>query len=333
MRAGWGAAASALLCSMMAVASASEKPCSGFDALVETTYAFRPSLLEGSARSTKSAQMDAVWQMVQKDPSSLVPCLKTALNRKSADSWFLFDGSQLLVSVDGGSRESKQVLLDAMLKVSLEDVDLRTWVQIAASLGVDDFDTSALGRRWLAYPNAKYYLPEHGAYEVDRGNGTMFIFGALAERYATPALAELCRTSPGETREIATWLLMSQATPEALQALKDMDPSGLSNQVLASRNALLKSPSLLVPRPSPKTTRQQFLVAFKSFVAGDARPFESLVESVPDGERDVVAVCRPEDQELIRKVRRRYIARADQHAIEYYNVFSQILMTMVWRGK
>jgi hypothetical protein len=161
----------------------------------------------------------------------------------------------------------------------------------------------------------------------------MFIFGALAERYATPALAELCRTSSGKSKEIATWLLMSQATPEALQILKDLDPSGLPDQVLESRNALLKRPSLLLPRPSPKTTRQEFLNAFNSFVAGDDRPFEKLAESVPDGERDVVAVCKPEDQELIRKVRRRFIARANQHAIEYYNVFSLILMTMVWQGK
>jgi hypothetical protein len=33
--------------------------------------------------------------------------------------------------------------------------------------------------------------------------------------------------------------------------------------------------------------------------------------------------------ELIRKVRRHYAARANQHALEYYNVFSQILMTLV----
>jgi hypothetical protein len=274
--------------------------------------------------------MDRVWQMVQKNPGPLVPCLRSALNRRTTDAWFVFDGSQLLVSVDP-SRESKVSLLGAMAEVSLDDVDLRTWVQTAASLGVDDFDTSGLGRRWILYPKAKYYLPEHGAYEVDRGNGAMFIFGALAERYATPALTELCRTTSGQAKEAAAWLLMSQATPEALRAVKAMDPGGLSSKAMASRKALLERPSLLVPRASPKTTRKEFLFAFNALVGGDSGPFERLVDSVPDGERDVVAVCRPEDLDLIRKVRRHYIARANQHAIEYYNVFSQILMTMVWR--
>jgi hypothetical protein len=240
-----------LLCSMMGIASASEKPCEAFDALVETTYGFRPSLLDASARARKSTQMDAVWQMVQKNPGPLVPCLKAALNRTSADPWFLFDGSQLLVSVDP-SRESKQVLLSAMAKVSLDDVDLRTWVQTAASLGVDDFDTSELGCRWLVYPNAKYYLPEHGAYEVDRENGAMFIFGALAEYYATPTLAGLCRSSSGKSKEIATWLLMSQATPEALEALKELNPGGLSDQTIAVERRFWNARRSLFPDLHPR---------------------------------------------------------------------------------
>ncbi len=274
--------------------------------------------------------MDAVWQMVHRNPARLLPCLRDALDRKSSDSWFLFDGSQLLVSVDP-SHGSKKTLLGAMTKVSLDDVDLRTWVRDAAFLGVDDFDTSELGRRWLAYPKAKYYLVEHAAYEVNRGNGALFIFGALAERLATPSLVEICRTSSGESKEIATWLLMSQATPEALSALESLDLSGLSEKARASQRALRERPALLVPRPSPKTTRQEFLAAFNSFVAGDSKPFDHLVDSVPDGERDVIAVCTSEDLDLIRSVRRRFIARADPHAIEYYETFTQILMTMVWR--
>ena len=52
---------------------------------------------------------------------------------------------------------------------------------------------------------------------------------------------------------------------------------------------------------------------------------------MPDGERDLVAVATPADLDIIRKVRRRYIARNTQHAIEYYNEFSQILMTLIWK--
>ena len=56
-----------------------------------------------------------------------------------------------------------------------------------------------------------------------------------------------------------------------------------------------------------------------------------LVSAVPDGERDVVAVLKPEDLPLVRKVRRLIISGGNQHSIEYYNSFSKILMTLVWK--
>jgi hypothetical protein len=56
-----------------------------------------------------------------------------------------------------------------------------------------------------------------------------------------------------------------------------------------------------------------------------------LVSNVPDGERDVVAVLKPEDVPLVRKVRRAMMARANLHAFEFYKTFTDILMTLVWR--
>jgi hypothetical protein len=55
------------------------------------------------------------------------------------------------------------------------------------------------------------------------------------------------------------------------------------------------------------------------------------VSKVPDGEKDVVAVLKPEDLPLVKKVRRMVIANANPHAIEYYNSFTSILMTMTWK--
>lgn len=305
-------------------------PCVAFNARLKSTYGFCPSKLDQAASAAKSKEMDAIWKAVEQDPSTLAPCLKEALAQPTEDTWFLFDGSQLLVSVDH-SREAKLRLMDGLTRVSLDDVDLRSWVGTASAMGLEGFDTSALGSRWLAYPNAGYFLPEHAAYHVDRDNGAMFIFGTLDETFATPTLIALSRTSTGEVKNIVVQLLMSQATPEALRAVAHLDPKGLSPEVIASRKALLEGPNLIVPRNPPRTTHSQFIAAFTSFLAGDPKPFDALVEAVPDGERDLVAVSTPADLEMIRKVRRRYIAANNQHVIEYYNQFTQILMTLVWK--
>jgi hypothetical protein len=303
--------------------------CAALNQRVEQTYGFRPSQLGADERRTKSEQMDGVWNAVQQD-HSLAPCLKAALKQRAQDTWFQFDGSQLLVAVDP-SREAKLVLLDALRRVPLEDVDLRTWVEQSSALGLEGFDTSELGKRWLAEPKAEYYLPEHGAYRVDRENGAMFIFGALDERFATPALAALSKTSRGEQKEIVAGLLMSQATPQALKALAEMSADGLSQSAVKSRKALLEGPELIEPRSEPKTSRSEFLAAFTALLNGNEAPFNQLVTAVPDGERDLVAVAKPEDLDLLRKVRRHYIAKGSQHAIEYYNQFTQIIMALAWK--
>jgi len=318
-----------VLSSVPAPPSKDADRCTALSRQVEQTYGFRPSQLDADALQKKSEQMDAVWTAVRQD-RALVPCLKAALKQRAPDTWFQFDGSQLLVSIEP-SRDTKLMLLDALRRVPLEDVNLRTWVELASSLGADGFDASELGKRWLAYPKAEYFLPEHGAYRVDRENGAMCIFGALDERFATPVLAALSKTSQGEVKEIATGLLMSQATPQALKALSEVTVEGLSPRAVESRKALLQGPSLIEPRSQPRTSRSEFLAAFSAVLAGNEEPFDQLVAAVPDGERDLVAVAKPEDMELIRKVRRHYIAKTTQHAIEYYNQFTQILMTLLWK--
>jgi hypothetical protein len=318
-----------LLAALAQGSAAPDDPCAALNARIDRTYGFRPSALDGAALQKKTEEMDAVWGAVHHD-RALVPCLKAALQRRTPDTWFQMDGSQLLVEVDP-SHASKALLLEALRRVPLEDVDLRTWVSLGSSLGADGFDTSELGKRWLSYPKAEYFLPEHGAYRVDRENGAMFLFGALDERFATPALVALSRGSSGEAKDIAVELLMSQATAQALEALAKVDAAGLSPKIAASRSALLHGPELIEPRPHPQTSREQFLRAFSAFLGGDEQPFAQLVEAAPDGERDLVAVAKPEDVDVIRKVRRRFIVKNTQHAIEYYNQFTQILMTLVWK--
>ena len=310
--------------------SALAMSCSDFENQLKRTYGFRPSQLDSAAQEIKGKEMDEIWSAVQADPGSLGPCLRAALAQPTDDNWFLFDGSQLLLSIDA-SHAAKELLFQALSRVSLDDVDLRSWVTAASGLGLQGFDTSALGKRWLLYPKAEYYLPEHGAYRVDRANGAMFLFGTLDERFATSALGKLVHEGNGEVKEIAAWLLMSQATPEALLDLSHLNTDGLSAQAVASMKAIREKPDLIVRRAPPKTSRAEFVAAFNAVLSGDEGPFNHLVESVPDGERDLVAVATPADLELIRKVRRYYIAKNTPHAIEYYNQFSQILMTLVWK--
>ena len=304
--------------------------CANFRELIKTTYNFKPAQLSDSERDAKSAAMDRVWNTMKANSKELLPCLRTALEDPRANSFFRFDGSNLLVELDP-SLQSKATQVRSYTSVDLDDVDLRTWVTTLAQRGAEGLDVSEAGARWLAYPKASYYLPEHGAYQVKASEGALFIYGSMDEAQATPALLKIISQANHPGRENALWILMSQATPESLRALKQVDPKGFSKKAQGSLSALLRNPQLLKPRAKPKSSREEFIKAFQGMVAGDWSKFEALVEKVPDGEKDVVAVLKTEDLPLVRRVRRLIIANANPHAMEYYNSFTSILMALVWK--
>jgi len=314
---------------MIAVAQAKES-CSSFQTLIKATYNFKPSKLSDAERDAKVAAMDKVWSMAKASPKELLPCLRAALESPNADQWFRFDGSNLLVELDP-SPESKAVQVRNYTNVDLDDVYLQVRIETLARRGTEGFDVSEAGDRWLNYPKSQYFLPRHGAYEVKAFQGALFIYGSMDESQATPALLKIVSQANHPGREHALWILLSQATPESLRALKQIDASAFSEKVQKSLRALLNSPELITPRAKPTTSREEFLRAFQGIVSGKWDRFFELVSEVPDGEKDVVAVLKPEDAPLVRKVRRLVIANANPHAIEFYKSFTGILMTMVWK--
>jgi hypothetical protein len=303
--------------------------CAEFQRDLKATYNFKPALLKTEAESNaKSAAMDRFWNTVKAKPDELLPCLRAALADPHSDPWFRFDGSNLLVSIDP-SPASKAEQVRQYTAVDLGDLNLEVWVSTLARRGAEGFDVSEAGARWLAYANATYYQPQHGAQEVDRLLGAIFIFGSMDEAQATPALLKIAGTANHPGRDNAISLLLMQATPEALRGLKSVNLAGLSEGAQAVLRRHLEHPLTITPREKSKTSRAQFLKAFEDAVNGDWSSFSKLVSEVPDGERDVVAVLKPEDLPLLRKVRRKRIAHANPHAAAYYVSFTQILTTMI----
>lgn len=304
--------------------------CEELRRLIRETYNFKPAQLSEVQQTTKSKAMDRVWDAVKDNRKELLPCLRAALADPNADTFFLFDGSNLLLSLDP-SRESKLTLIHSYAVVDLQDVDLRIWTTSLTRLGVEGFDVSEPADKWLRYPRATYYLPQHGVYKVTAEDGALFLYGSMDEAQATPALVKIVNDKSHPGREIALRVLMNQATRESLVALKQVSMSEFSGTARSSLSALLRQPQLFQPRTKPKTSRQQFVSAFEKLLEGESRPFFELTSEVPDGEKDVVAVLTPEDLPLVRKVRRLIISGGNQHSLEYYDSFTKILMTFVWK--
>jgi hypothetical protein len=307
--------------------------CADLNQTIKATYDFRPALLANNAeRDNKSAAMDKVWNSVKANSSELLPCLRQALEDPQANAWFRFDGSNLLVSLDP-SDASKRLQIKSYVASNLDDVDLRLWVTTLARRGVEDFDVSAAGEHWLSYPKAQYFLPEHGAFEVKTFEGALIIFGSMDEAQAVPALIRIVNQVGHPGRELALAILVNENTPESRRTLRELDLLSFSPKARNVIRAELDHPKLFELRSKPKTSRREFLNAFGAFLNGNSDLFFDLVDKVPDGEKDVVATLTPEDLPLVRKVRRRMIAAGNQHAIEFYDSFTQIIRTMLLKNE
>lgn len=306
--------------------------CDAFNLTIKQTYNFNPARFNDAQRNAKSAELDQFWNQVRQSSAVLVPCLRKALKEDSSPSFFSIDGSMLLVDIDP-SAASKALQVREFISADLDGTDLEFWVKTMARRGVEGFDTSEAGAKWLSYPKAKYNLSMHGGFPIGSFLGAVFIFGSMDEDLATPVLARIANQVGHPHRDDAIAILSSQATPAALRALYELNPAGLSAKDIQSTRELLENPKLLKPRAHPKLTREENIRAFQGIVDGDYSAFREMVLKAPDGEVDAVATLLPEDIPLLRRARRASISRCNQHAVSDYASFTAILWALTWKAE
>ncbi len=303
--------------------------CDAFQQTIKSTYNFNPAQFNDAQRAAMSTKLDVFWNQVRQSSRTLVPCLRQALKEDKSGSFFAIDGSMLLVDIDP-SDASKALQVRKFIDADLDGTDLEYWVRTMARRGVEGFDTSEAGAKWLSYPNATYALSRHGGYQIGSFLGAVFIFGSMDEDLATPVLLRIANNVAHPHREDAIAILTSQATPASYQAVKSINTAGLSAHANAAIREVIDSPKLLKPRAQPKLTREENLRAFQGIVDGDYSAFREMVMKAPDGEVDAIATLRAEDIPLLRRARRASISRCNQHAVSDYASFTQILLALTW---
>jgi hypothetical protein len=303
--------------------------CAKFQELIRKTYNFNPAQMNETQIKDQSARLDTFWGHVRGSQATLLPCLRQALADEKTGSFFNIDGSMLLVDIDPSTR-SKALQVKKFIQADLDGTDLEYWVKTMARRGLEGFDTSEAGAKWLSYPKAKYTLSMHGDYPIGSFLGAVFIFGSMEEEFATPVLLRIVNDLGHPHRDDALAILMSQATPASLRALKQVNTAGFPAGTDKSIRELLENPSLLKPRAHPKLTREEQLRAFQGIIDGDYSAFREMVMKSPDGEVDALATLKPEDIPLLRRARRASISRCSQHAVSDYASFTGILWALTW---
>ncbi len=305
-------------------------PCGDFRTELTKIYAFRPSRLSSEEMNAKGKEMDAVWTRVDSDPS-LIPCLEQAVEDPAASPSLRYDGSALLVHADP-TPAHKAMQAKWWCEADLADTEARAWVESLAGLGAEGYDIREGAIRWMENKGAHYYLAEHGEWNITQDDGAIFLVESMDEKQAFSMLRGALDDPKFPARDLAAMMMCRLGTADSCGYLRTMDLAGIGANGREIISRLRKNPRMIEPRHGkPKVEREAFLAAFRAFVdKGDLDPFMKLAERVGDGERDAVAVLRPEDLPLLHAFRRHLMAKCNPHLIEWDHDLMRILITLNW---
>lgn len=194
-------------------------PCEGLENAKKRTYGFRPTLLEKAQREKKASEMDEFWKLAKQQGPAGVKCLTNMLKQEKEDTYFLFDGSALLYSLDQ-SEASAAVVRDAVLRSSLHEVEPAGYIRLVLNLSHHGIDVGPLAVKYLTHPKVDTYLPGHGGMKLDRLGGGVILFGGMSPSQVDQYLPSVLAADGSELRNTAAMLLAFNMTEASFEALK-----------------------------------------------------------------------------------------------------------------
>ncbi len=159
---------------------------------VQALYDFHPAQLTDARRDKKSAEMDVFWKDVKARPDAMLPLLRVELRDAPAGSFFLTDGSELLISLSKTPAD-EQLAADALARTDLRDTQPGSYFYAVHGLACDGADATKAALHILDDPKFRVSVPQH-AMLLDQSSALMFTLlcmkddawaKAAAERFAT----------------------------------------------------------------------------------------------------------------------------------------------------
>ena len=142
-------------------------------ARVEALYNFHPSQLTDAERSKKSAEMDLFWSEIKGNTEQTLPMLRVELRNAQQGSFFLTDGSELLLSLSKAP-EDRQLASDALARTDLRDTQNGTYFFTIHDLACDGVNTTAAALHILDNPSFHVAVPQH-AMVLDQRMALMYL--------------------------------------------------------------------------------------------------------------------------------------------------------------
>jgi hypothetical protein len=164
---------------------------------VVSVYNFCPHNLDDKQLQEKSNELDRFWDKVKTNKSTLLPFLRAELCDFTNNTFFLYDGSQLLLSLSSDPAD-KKIALNAIPRADLRDVQNTAYLYSVHQFAREGLNATAAALRILDYPRFFAYVPEH-ALEVDQGLALLFMLLPIPDHLYVAAAVERLRWERSDT--------------------------------------------------------------------------------------------------------------------------------------
>ncbi len=249
-----------LACLAFAGVAHAQAPCAAITEAKQKTYGFDPATLKPEEQQAKHAQIDSFWSLVKSHGAAGVACLRDLLAAEKNNGTFLFDGADLLHSLDT-SAASNRVVVASLQRANLSHVNLAGYVHFALDLSQSGVDITPLAVRVIQLPDANIEIDiQDMAVNFDRENTSLFLFGTMPPSAEDKALIPLLKNEHPYVREATAELLAINMTPESFKALSEF--KGMDALTKLHRDEVLSYRTYTPPaaaKSAPAFSREQVL--------------------------------------------------------------------------
>ena len=187
---------------------------------IQQVYNFQPHLLNQQQNAQESRALDRFWVHAEERPELYAAALRQELGNFANPSFFLYDGSMLLLSLSD-TRADRKVALAAISRCDLRDLKSTDYFLQVHRLAALNEDTAAAAFHILEQPDFKVVFGEHGL-KLDQDYALVYLtLPTDPDHWLRPAITRLgMERDPAAQRSLLLLLWYAQ-TGIADQAIRD----------------------------------------------------------------------------------------------------------------
>ena len=295
-----------------------------FEGMIKNTYDFYPRNLDKKGRNSKAQAMDKVWELVKSDQEFYLPLLRKELQKPNSNTFFLFDGANLLTSITALKNETdNNIILDAISKSSLKDVDHYSYFFLVWQLGIHGLNTYKAVEKMINTPEFSIYVPAH-VLKLGQDYSLYYCLLVIDEKYYIDPLADRLLSETNE--EISKTIIMNLAyTVTAKGQL------AINNFIKVTKNRELKKyaekySKLEEKNKLPKqkiTVKRKYLFKFLKDLLN--REYESKEYNIKEYYSQAFYIVKKEDYSKLKQLRRNQAKRLSDEALEEMDYLTMLL--------